>query len=190
LKQSHHAWYSRLTDKLQSVGFTPSKADISLFYYKRGSITIYLLIYVDDIIAASSSSYVISDLLLTLQDDFDLGPLHYFLDIEVQKSDQALCLSQKKYIADLLQRAGMIKCKPVTTPLSSNSKLSAVDGELLSKEDATKYHSIIRALQYLMLTRPDISYSVNKVCQYLHSSTTSHMSVVKRILRFPQYTRD
>jgi hypothetical protein len=60
LKQAPRAWYSHLSDKLQSIGFTPSKTDISLFYYKRGSVTIYLLVYVDDIIVVSSSS---SDLL-------------------------------------------------------------------------------------------------------------------------------
>jgi histone deacetylase 1/2 len=193
LKQAPRAWYSRLSDKLQSLGFTPSKADISLFYYKKASVTIYLLVYVDDIIVASSSSSAVSDLLRTLQADFalkDLGPLHYFLGIEVQKTDQGLCLSQKKYTADLLQRAGMIRCKPVTTPLSSSSKMSVIDGTPLGQEDATKYRSIVGALQYLTLTRPDISYSVNKVCQYLHSPTTSHMSAVKRILRFLQHTRN
>jgi hypothetical protein len=145
---------------LQSLGFTPSKGDISLFYYKKGSVTIYLLVYVNDIIVPSSSSSAISDLLCTLQANFalkDLGPLHYFLRIELQKTDHGLCLSQKKYIANLLQRAMMIQCKPGNTPLSSSSKLFAIDGTPLEQEDATKYSSIVGALQYLMLTRPDIS---------------------------------
>jgi hypothetical protein len=53
LKQAPHAWYSHLSDKLQSIGFVPSQADISLFHYHTGSVTIYLLVYVDDIIVAS-----------------------------------------------------------------------------------------------------------------------------------------
>jgi hypothetical protein len=76
-----------------------------------------------------------------LQADFalkDLSPLHYFLDIEVQKTDQGPCLSQKKYTADLLERAGMIQCKPVSTPLSSSSKLSEIDGTPLGQENATR----------------------------------------------------
>jgi hypothetical protein len=60
------------------------------------------------------------------------------LDIEVQKTDQGLYLSQKKYTIDLLERAGMIQCKPVSTPLSSSSKLSAIDGTPLGQENANK----------------------------------------------------
>jgi hypothetical protein len=100
------AWYSRLSENLQSLGFSPSRADISLFYYKKGSITIFLLIYVDDIIIASSSSSAADSLLQALKDDFalkDLGPLHYFLGIEVSRLDDGIHLSQKKYTADILQ---------------------------------------------------------------------------------------
>jgi hypothetical protein len=99
------AWYSCLNDKLQSFGFTPSKVDISLFYYRKGSITMFLLVYVDDIIIASSSSSVVSDLMHALQQDFslkDLDSLHYFLGIKVTRSNDGLWLSQKKYTTDLL----------------------------------------------------------------------------------------
>jgi hypothetical protein len=76
----------------------------------------------------------------------------------------------------------------VTTPLSSTTKLSAHTDNPLAPEDATKYRSLVGALQYLTVTRPDISFSINKVCQYLHASTTDHMTTVKRILRFLQHT--
>ena len=56
LKQAPRAWYSRLSAKLQQHGFKPSKADVSLFYLNKGGVTMFLLIYVDDIIVASSSS--------------------------------------------------------------------------------------------------------------------------------------
>lgn len=54
----------------------------------------------------------------------------------------------------------------------------------MGPEDTTRYRSIVGALQYLTLTRPDISFVVNKVCQFLHSPTIIHWSVVKRILRY------
>jgi hypothetical protein len=105
LKQTPRTWYSRLSDKLQSFGFHPSKADISLFYYNKGSVTILLLVYVDDIIVAGSSASVVSDLLSALQNDFalkDLDYLYYFLGIEVTPTSDGLQLSQKKYTNDLL----------------------------------------------------------------------------------------
>jgi hypothetical protein len=128
LKQAPRAWYSCLSDKLQSLGFLSSKADISLFQYHKGSITIVLLVYVDDIIVASSSSAVMEALLGDLKSDFalkDLGPLHYFLGIEVNYIADGLYLSQTKYTTDLLKRAGMLACKSAPTPLSPTGKLSA-----------------------------------------------------------------
>lgn len=65
---------------------------------------------------------------------------------------------------DLLKRVAMQNSKLVNTPLSSSEKLSIHEGEKLGPEDSTRYRSIVGALQYLTLTRPDISFSVNKVC--------------------------
>lgn len=82
----------------------------------------------------------------------------------------------------------MSDCKPVNTPLSISEKLSSQGGALLGPNDSTQYRSIVGALQYLTLTRPDISFSVNKVCQYLHAPTTDHWAAVKRILRYIKHT--
>jgi hypothetical protein len=67
-------------------------------------------------------------------------------------------------------------------------KLSAKDSTTLSLDDATKYQSLVGALQYITLTRPEISFAVNKVCQFFHCPTTIHWSAVKRILRFLKHT--
>ena len=134
LKQAPRAWYSRLSDKLLQLGFQASKGDTSLFFYIKEGITIFLLVYVDDIIVASSSQVVVSALLEDLKTDFalkDLGPLHYFLGIEVQNVDNGIHLSQRKYTSDVLSRVGMINCKPTTTPLSTSEKLSLHNGEPL-----------------------------------------------------------
>jgi histone deacetylase 1/2 len=88
LKQAPHAWYACLCAKLIALGFVPSKADTSLFFFKKGPLTISVLVYVDDIIVASSDVRGTKALLAALQQDFalkDLGDLHYFLDIEVTK---------------------------------------------------------------------------------------------------------
>jgi hypothetical protein len=95
LKQAPRAWYSHLSDKLQSMGFLPSQADVSLFHYRNGSITMFLLVYIDDIIVASSSPTAVTTLLCDLKDDFalkDLGPLHYFLGIKVHRTTDGIIL--------------------------------------------------------------------------------------------------
>jgi hypothetical protein len=178
------AWYSRLSLKLQALGFTPSKVDIFLFIYNKGSIIIYLLVYVDDIIITSSSPSAIDALLADLKTNFaikDLGDLHYFLGIEVKKVTDEILLTQEKYASDILHHAGMLLCKPAPTPLSTLDKLSAHGGDPLEPDVVTKYHNTVGALQYLAHTGPDLAFSINKVCQYLKSPTSIHWTVVKHI---------
>lgn len=93
-------------------------------------------------------------------------------------------MTQDKYATDLLRKVGMMNCKPASTPLLVSEKLSLHEGSLLGPNDATHYRSIVGALQYLTLTRLDIAFSVNKVCQFLHAPTTVHWVAVKRILRY------
>jgi histone deacetylase 1/2 len=147
----------------------------------------FVLVYVDDIIVVSSISSATMALVKKLNEDFalkDLGDLHYFFGIEVSKVRDGIVLTQEKYANDVLERVGMIDCKPVSSPLSTTEKLSRFEGDVLGPKDATHYQSIVGALQYLTLTRPNISFAVNKVCQFLHAPTTVHWAAVKRILRY------
>ena len=82
----------------------------------------------------------------------------------------------------------MINCKPVTTPMNCSEKLSKVERDPLNGEEVIKYRSLVGALQYLTLIRPDISYSVNKVCQYLQAPTSQHLTAVKRIIGYLKFT--
>ena len=77
--------------------FVPAKADTSLFYYSKGDYTIYILVYVDDIIVANSSPKATTALLKDPQKDFalkDLCDLHYFLGIKLRRSNDGLVLTQ------------------------------------------------------------------------------------------------
>lgn len=135
----------------------------------------FVLVYVDDIIVASSSQEATNALLKALEKEFalkDLGDLRYLLGIEVKRSRDGLKLSQERYAIDVIQRVGMKNCKPIHTPLPMTEKLSAADGQKLRAEDSTRYRSLVGVLQYLTLTRPDISFFVNKVCQFIHEPTT------------------
>lgn len=125
---------------MQIIGFVPSKSDASLFIFHKSNITMYMLIYVDDIIVTSSSDEAVTTLLKDLGSEFvleDLGDLSFFLGIEVKKHKDGIVLSQEKYATDLLKRVGMQGCKPSPTPLSSSEKLFLYEGEPLSEEDGT-----------------------------------------------------
>jgi histone deacetylase 1/2 len=133
LKQTPRAWYARLCGKLEALGFVPSKADTSLFYYNKGKHTLFILVYVDDIIVASSSQEATNALLKDLEKEFalkDLGDLHFFLRIEVKRSFDGLLLSQEKYAEDIIKRAGMSRCKSIATTMSYIEKLSAREGDM------------------------------------------------------------
>ena len=149
LKQAPRAWYSRLSTQLQQLGFIPSKADTSLFFYNKGNIIIFVLVYVDDIIVASSSPSSTACPLKNLKMEFalkDLGDLHYFLGIEVKQMKDGILLSQEKYTKDILMRVGLENCKPISTPISTSEKLTVESGEALGPEDATKCTSVVGAL--------------------------------------------
>jgi hypothetical protein len=148
LNQAPRAWYSRLSKNLIEIGFNSSKVDTSLFFYSRNEITMFMLIYVDDIIVVSSNNDTITALLQDLQKDFtlkDLGKLHYFLGIEVNQTADGILLSQEKYANDLLRKFGMNNCKSVT-PMITSEKLSMHEGEQLGPKDSTHYRSIVGAL--------------------------------------------
>ncbi|KAJ0094961.1 hypothetical protein Patl1_15996 [Pistacia atlantica] len=112
--------------------------------------------------------------------------IHYFLGIEVQPTSDGLLLNQAKFTHEILVRAKMTEAQVVSTPCTMDKAFSVRHGEPLP--DPVLYRSIVGALQYLTLTRPNIAYSVNTACQFLHAPITSHWQFVKRILRYPAET--
>ena len=189
LKQAPRAWFSRLNSRLIALGFNGSKSDTSLFICRTPIFTIYVLIYVDDIIITSSSAPTIDTLLSNLKSDFavkHLGPLNFFLGIEVIPTAHDVLLSQQRYIKDILSRTKMIDAKPMSTPMASSTNLSAYEGEPFS--DHTLFRSTVGALQYLSITRPDIGFAINKLSQFMHKPTQPHWQFVKHLLRYLKST--
>jgi hypothetical protein len=115
------AWYSRFTTYLLTLGFVEAKSDTSLFIFHRGTDTVYLLLYVDDIVLTASSTALLQHTISTLKRKFtvkDLDPLHHFL-ASVQHQADGLFLTQCQLALDILERAGMMDYKPVSTPVDT-----------------------------------------------------------------------
>mgnify|MGYP001791907865 FL=1 len=185
LKQAPRAWFNELKNYLLAYGFTSSLADPSLFILHHASHPIFLLVYVDDIVVTGPSPNKLSTFITSLATRFsikDLGSLSYFLGIEVTPNKKGFLLSQSKYIHDLLDKFKMLDSKPSSTPM-------LVDPPLLQNTgtppcDLTKYRSAVGSLQYLSFTRPDISYSVNKLAQFMQAPQEAHLTALKRLLRY------
>ncbi|CAJ2668996.1 unnamed protein product [Trifolium pratense] len=186
LKQAPRQWFDKLATTLIQFGFKASKCDPSLFIYSHNRQVVYLLVYVDDIIITGSSLTLVQHLVTKLDSVFSLkqlGNLDYFLGIEVKHlTDGSLLLTQSKYIKDLLVKTNMIDSNPIATPMMSSCKLSKVGSD--SVADPTLYRSVVGSLQYATITRPEISFAVNKVCQFMSAPLESHWTAVKRILRY------
>ncbi|KAH9696545.1 retrovirus-related pol polyprotein from transposon RE2 [Citrus sinensis] len=122
----------------------------------------------------------------------DLGILSYFLGVEVLYDAGCIYLSQKKYVRDLLSKVEMLNCKGIDTLMITGTKLQkVVQGELGSYlEDPSHYKIIVGGMQYLILTRPEIAFAVNKLSQYISAPTLQHLMACKRVLKYLQSTQD
>ena len=119
----------------------------------------------DDIILTGSSTSLIQQLTDKLNTVFSLkqlGHLDYFLGLEIKYlSNKSILMTQSKYIQDLLHIANMPEAYSISSPMVSNCKLSKHGADAF--HDPTLYRSVVGALQYATLTRPEISFAVNKV---------------------------
>ncbi|XP_026410784.1 uncharacterized protein LOC113306009 [Papaver somniferum] len=173
-RKAPRAWYGKLA----------SLDDTSFFVQKLGKRLTIVLVYVDDILVTENDTAYITAFISELNNHFpvkDLGALHYFLGLEVSISSVGIFLSQFKYILDLIKKTNMVGCKPCSSPAVANAQLT-YEGDLLP--DPSSYTSIVGALHYFTWSRPEISFAVQQVCQFMSQPTTHHLTAVHRILRY------
>ncbi|KAI0510265.1 hypothetical protein KFK09_010866 [Dendrobium nobile] len=185
LKQSPRQWYNTFTTHLISLGFSHSKSDSSLLIRKQPSSTIFLLIYVDDILITGNNSSAIFDLLQKLNQTFamkHLGTAHSFLGINITTKPNQYFLSQPQYAKSILQQAGMSSSNSLANPNCTKLPQQFGNDPILS--DPQNYRKITGSLLYLTITRPDISYSVNILSQHMHNPMPEHIYLLKRLLRY------
>ncbi|KAL5549493.1 hypothetical protein UlMin_004724 [Ulmus minor] len=133
LKQASRQWFSKFSGVIISLGFRQSPSDHSLFVRNSNGHFMALLAYVDDVIIASSDQQAIVKLKSDLNKEFklkDLGDLKYFLGLEIARSTAGICVSQRKYVLDLLSEFGYL-------------------GQFLSTPKASHLQATQRVLRYL-----------------------------------------
>lgn len=189
LRQASRQWCTKFSEALLESSFIQFQSDYTLFIKGSGQSFLALLVYVDDIIVAGPSLPLIRDFKVDLQSKFklkDLGELKYFLGLEIARSTKGICLSQRNYTLHLLDDAGLLACKPALTPMEPRIQLNATDGEPLT--DITHYRRLIGRLLYLTLSRPDITFVVHKLSQFLSQPRIPHLNAVYHILRYLKST--
>ncbi|RVW37994.1 Retrovirus-related Pol polyprotein from transposon TNT 1-94 [Vitis vinifera] len=150
---------------------------------------VVLLVYVDDIVITGSDFALLGQLKTHLSESFhmkDLGSLTYFLGLEVHHSPSGISLNQHKYASDLVATASLQVATSVDTPMELNVKLRKEEGDLLA--DPSLYRKLVGSLVYLTITRPNISFVVQQVSQFLQTPRHLHLVVVRRIIRYVQGT--
>lgn len=186
LKQSPRAWFERFGEVVRKLGYRQSQGDHTLFvkHSSEGKRAV-LIVYVDDIILTGDDDSEIDRLKKLLAKEFevkDLGEAKYFLGMEITRSEHGISVCQRKYVLDLLGETGMLGCRAAETPMEPNLKVEAsTPEELVDKE---QYQKLVGKLIYLAHTRPDITFAVGVVSQFMHSPGQKHHEAVVRILRY------
>ena len=143
-----------------------------------------LLVYVNDTIITGNNPNCVATLKSLLDKKFgikDLGSLKFFLGLEIARSEKGISLNQRKYALEILEEAGMFGCKPAKAPMEQQLKFFKGDGEFL--QDAGQYRRLIGKLMYLTLSRPNITYAVHILSQFLSQPRVPHMRAVTKILQ-------
>ncbi|CAL1405320.1 unnamed protein product [Linum trigynum] len=185
LKQASRNWYEKFSQALLALNFSQSRADHSLFIYRSGTSFVAALIYVDDVVLAGNDLSLIQQVKASLHDQFtikDLGPLKYFLGIEVARSPKGVVLNQRKYVLDILADTGFKGTRPCQSPIEQNHRLGRSPSSPV--DDPSAFRRLVGHLLYLTVTRPDIAYAVNLLSQVVHAPTQDHLDAAHRILRY------
>ena len=167
----------------ESFGYHQSNSNHTLFLKKQHGKITALIVYVDVMVVIGNDPEERKALQNYLFREFkmkDLGPLKYFIGIEVSRSSEGIFLPQRKYVLDLLQETRMLGCQPVNTPIEEDVKLCVEPNQVSTNKG--RYQRLVGILMYLAHTRP--AYALSVVSQYMHNPGEQHMNAVIRILRY------
>lgn len=200
LKQAGRCWYAKLDTYLKSIDMINNDIDPCVYVSTNKNDKVIIVVYVDDILLASKSIYKLHKLKENLGYKFqmnDLGSINDILGISVERNEPTgkIKLNQKRYIIDILQKFKMENCKPISTPLEPNQKLTKeLQLNLENRKEDMKhkpYRELIGSLIYLAnATRPDLAFAASALSRFCIDPDETHWKLAKRVLRYLQNTID
>ena len=189
LKQAPRAWYERLSKFLVETGFSMGKADKTLFVKHQGKDLILVQIYVDDIIFGSTNNLLCDEFAKSMSQEFEMsqmGELSFILGLQIKQREDGIFISQEKYAKEVVKKYGLENAKEANTPIAIACKLGL--DEQGKNVDSRQYRGMIGSLLYLTASRPDLMLSVCICARFQSVPKESHLSLVKRILRYVKGT--
>ena len=185
LKQAPRAWNYKLNKILRELRFTRCSKEASLYQKKQNEDTLVVAVYVDDLLVTGSNLVMIYEFKNEMAAKFemsDLRELTYYLGIEVLQHKDGITLRQERYAEKILVETGMDGCNSTHVPMDMNLRLSRSVEE--QGVDEKKYRRSIGCLQYLIHTRPDLSYGIGVLSRYMLDRKVSHDAALKQVLRY------
>lgn len=188
LKQAPRCWNQRFTEFLCKFNFNVSDADKCIFIGRVQGHTMYLALYVDDGLLACESTRAIESVIAWLKTEFEIttGDGSYFVGLEIQynRSQNSLFVSQSAYTKRILEKFGMISSKSVCIPADPCNVLRPAENDEECINDVP-YREVVGSLNYLaIVSRPDVAFAVSNVSKFLSRHGRSHWNAVKRILSY------
>ena len=181
-------------------GFKENIVDQCIYLKKSGSAWILLVLYVDDLLLASTNLSLLTETKNLLSQNFDMkdmGEAHYVIGIEIHRDRTLgiLGLSQRSYISNVLQRFLMENCAPGKAPIVKGDKLRKLEGPHSDTERLTMkekpYAAVVGSLNYAQTcTRSDLAFVTRYHGRYQSDRGLSHWQAAKKVLRYLQGTKN
>jgi hypothetical protein len=185
LRQAPRAWNAKLDSTLQRMGFAQSSHEAAAYRRGNGGNVLLVGVYIDDLVITGTKDAEVAAFKEKMKATFqmsDLGPLSFYLGIEVHRDDSGITLRQTAYAKRVVELAGLTDCNPALTSMEERLKLSC--DSTTEEVDAMQYRRLVGSLRYLTHTRPDLAFFVGYVSRFMQRPTTEHQQAVKRIIRY------
>lgn len=197
LKDSPKNWNMKFTATMRELGFHQSKFEYCLFYKNEHKCRTFIMLYVDDLLLASTEEKNVLQTKIKLKEHFkmkDLGKVNMFLGMHVVQDleENTIALSQKFYLEKLLKKFNMFDCNAAKTPMQENFDHSNLKREASESDEVEKRcRMVIGSLMYAMLcTRPDLCLSISVLSRYQSCASMDLWNALKYVLRYVKGSLD